>query len=85
MTYARKMAIAANGAAKKGNSVVVTNGDQYAAVEGVILEVIERCAKEAEPGCGPNCMHSECKGASDAARRVRALLSTPAPEPGDRA
>lgn len=75
MTYARKMAIAANNAAKRGNSVIATNGEQYAAVESVIAEVIERCAQEAE---------SEARGedgvvqalGQDIADRIRALAGT---------
>lgn len=86
MTYARKMA-------EKAEFVALecSDAERLRAVEAVINEVIETCAREADPGCGERCGHCECKGARDAVKRIRALATpgappTPAPgmQPGQR-
>lgn len=62
---------------RSGKGCYSYDGERLPEVTSAIKAVIERCAQEADPGCGPSCMHCECKGAKDAARRIRALATTP--------
>ena len=74
MTYARKMAHDAQNRWLNG-----PGGHAHAleSVEAVVLEVIERCAKEALTCAFPRCGDSECVAEQAAADRIRALAIDP--------
>lgn len=77
MTYAQEMARKVFDATEEARGLAADVG--WPKVEAVVAEVIERCAQEAETAYGLPAMNGD--GAAEAARRIRALATAPAPRP----